>query len=410
MDIKKLQETYPTLLEYMNSNDYSRHYIRGLKTEINWILNNHESSKISSYEQACSIRSNQTSSYGMKKRYRLFYGLLKRFEEDNVFPDRRKKEPLIKRGAYHQLCPEFKNVIDTYRKTDEARGLKEHTIYGNASAGSCFLLKMQGLGHSSLSTISEEDALSFFIGEDGRAWTSSCYKKEVSAVFKADLGDFSEEAHRIHAYMPKIRPKRKTIPYLQPEEAEAIHSVLQPESHLLSLRNKAIAALLFFTGLRGCDIAALEFSDIDWDAEEIRLSQEKTGISLTLPLTPVIGNAIYDYLSEERPSSGDNHIFLSESKPYDPLKPKAMYYVAGKIYDAANIRMNSGERRGTHLFRYNLATTCIGEGVPRPVISETLGHADPDSLDYYLSSDVIHLRECALGIEKFPVCKEVFGS
>ena len=301
-------------------------------------------------------------------------------------------------------------MIDTYRKTDEARGLKEHTIYGNTSAGSCFLLKMQELGHSSLSTITEEDALSFFIGEDGRAWTSSCYKKEVSAVFKADLGDFSEEAHRIHAYMPKIRPKRKTIPYLQPEEAEAIHSVLQPESHLLSLRNKAIAALLFFTGLRGCDIAALEFSDIDWDAEEIRLSQEKTGFDLTLPLTPVIGNAIYDYLSEERPSSGDNHIFLSESKPYDPLKPKAMYYVAGKIYDAANIRMNSGERRGTHLFRYNLATTYIGEGVPRPVISETLGHADPNSLDYYLSSDVIHLRECALGTEKFPVCKEVFGS
>lgn len=410
MDIKKLQETYPALLEYMNSNNYSKHYIRLLKTEINWIINNHESSMICSYEQACSIRSDQTSSYDMKRRYRLFYGLMKRFEEYNVFPDRRRKEPLIKRGSYHQLCPEFKNVIDTYRKADEARGLKEHTIYGNASGGSCFLLKMQELGHSSLSTITEEDALSFFIGKDGKAWTSSCYKKEISSVFNADLGDFSEEAHRIHAYMPKIRPKRKTIPYLQPEEVDAIHSVIQSENQALSLRNKAIATLLFFTGLRGCDIATLEFSDIDWDAEEIRLSQEKTGIDLTLPLTPTIGNAIYDYLSKERPSSEDTHIFLSESKPYSPLKSKAMYYIAGKIYDAANIRMNSGERRGTHLFRYNLATTFIGEGTSRPVISETLGHADPDSLDYYLFSDIIHLRECALSIEKFPVGKEVFGS
>ena len=127
-----------------------------------------------------------------------------------------------------------------------------------------------------------------------------------------------------------------------------------------------------------------------------------------MPLTPTIGNAIYDYISNERPTSSDTHIFLSEQKPYDPLRSKALYSIAGKIYDAASIRMNSGERRGTHLFRYNLATSFIGKGIARPVISETLGHADPNSLDYYLFSDVIHLRECALSIERYPVCQEVF--
>ena len=55
MDIKKLQETYPKLLEYMASDDYSKHYIRLLKTEINWILNNHDCKEILSYEQACLI-------------------------------------------------------------------------------------------------------------------------------------------------------------------------------------------------------------------------------------------------------------------------------------------------------------------------------------------------------------------
>ena len=110
MDIKKLQETYPILLEYMNSNDYSKHYIRLLRTEINWILSNYESKEISSYEQACSIRSEQTFSYDLKRRYRLFYGILKRFEEDNLFPNRRRQEPLIKRGSYHvvngRFCPQ----------------------------------------------------------------------------------------------------------------------------------------------------------------------------------------------------------------------------------------------------------------------------------------------------------------
>lgn len=78
---------------------------------------------------------------------------------------------------------EFKEVIDIYCVTDKARGLKEHAIYGNASGGSCFLLKIQNLGHTSLSTITDEDTLPFFVGDDGKAWTSSCYKKEISAVY-----------------------------------------------------------------------------------------------------------------------------------------------------------------------------------------------------------------------------------
>ena len=78
---------------------------------------------------------------------------------------------------------ELKEVIDIYCVTDKARGLKEHAIYGNASGGSCFLLKIQNLGHTSLSTITDEDTLPFFVGDDGKAWTSSCYKKEISAIY-----------------------------------------------------------------------------------------------------------------------------------------------------------------------------------------------------------------------------------
>ena len=217
MDIKKLQITYPNLIEYMAAAEYFPHYIRLLKTEINWILKNHDYKEILSYEHACKVRCLETSSSEMRRRYRLFYGILKRFDENNEYPDRRRKEPLIKRGSYHKLCPEFKEVIDLYQRSAEKRGLKEHTIYGNSSGGACFLWAMQELGHTSLSNINEDDALSFFIGDDGKAWTIRCYKKEISAIFKSDLGVYTVEAQRIHAYMPKIRPKRKTVPYLQPE-------------------------------------------------------------------------------------------------------------------------------------------------------------------------------------------------
>jgi myo-inositol catabolism protein IolC len=43
----------------------------------------------------------------MQRRYRLEYGILKRFDIDGIYPDYRKKEPLIKRDAYHKLNSEF---------------------------------------------------------------------------------------------------------------------------------------------------------------------------------------------------------------------------------------------------------------------------------------------------------------
>lgn len=142
-------------------------------------------------------------------------------------------------------------MIDLYRAAGRERGLEENTIYGNASGGSCFLLAMQNRGYLTLEDITEEDAMSFFTDKNGFATLSSGYKKEIAAVFQADLGAYTEPARRVLAYLPMIRPKRKNIPYLTPEEVDAIHRMLADENNELSLRNRAIGLLLFFTGIRG---------------------------------------------------------------------------------------------------------------------------------------------------------------
>lgn len=63
---------------------------------------------------------------------------------------------------------------------------------------------------------------------------------------------------------------------------------------------------------------------IDWEADEIRIVQNKTDVPLILPLTAVIGNAIYDYIRSERPESSDSHIFLGVNRPHDPISPGAL--------------------------------------------------------------------------------------
>jgi len=177
---------------------------------------------------------------------------------------------------------------------------------------------------------------------------------------------------------------------------------------VLSFRDRAIGVLAFYTGLRSCDIAALKLNDINWEKDSIHIIQEKTGIPLTLPLRPVVGNAIYDYIKHERPDTEEETIFLTTDKKTRKLRGSSIYKTTVAIMDRAGVRVVSG-RKGIHLFRHNFVVSMLNNGVQSPVITEVLGHKSPKSIEFYLHSDMTSLKRCALSIEKYPVGKEVFG-
>ena len=336
MGFDELLSKADILIQHMREDGHSECYIRQVTTELSWLKKNGDS--FGSYESACIAREAQTASSEMKRRYRLMYGILKRFDVDGVFPDFRLKDPLFKRGAYHQLRQEFKDVIDRFAADGRERGLKEKTVKGYSSAGSLFLLAMQKRGKGSLGEITEDDVLSFFTGQSGEPAISSGFEKEIVSVLESNLGDLSCDGRRLEAFVPRIRPKCKNVQYLQPEEVEAVRGAMEDERAPLSLRDRAIGSLLLFAGLRPCDIAGLTLDDISWERDEIRIVQEKTGSPLLLPLTVPIGNAIFDYLAEGRPESSDPHVFLGLLRPHDPLTASSVWHVAGRLYDAAGIR------------------------------------------------------------------------
>ncbi|MCB2184728.1 MAG: tyrosine-type recombinase/integrase, partial [Desulfobulbaceae bacterium] len=166
---------------------------------------------------------------------------------------------------------------------------------------------------------------------------------------------------------------------------------------------------LIFQGVDVSLTLTQRVDSIDWSKDLIYIRQQKTDRPLELPLTAVVGNAIYDYLKSERPHSESKYIFVSQLKPYDRLNSRSLGRGAARLMKAAGIRQSKGDRKGFHLFRHHLATALLGNGVPQPVISRTLGHNSPNSLEPYLSADFPHLKECALSIERFPVPKEVFS-
>ena len=263
-------------------------YIRHIRENILWILKNKKHKAWQSYVDIYHDRVYKSESEDYKRNQRVSFGAIQQFDLHGEYPDRKVKNRLIKRGAYYRLIPNFKRAIDFYRTSDEVRDLEERTIRGSANNAAAFLYEMQKRGIDSLGCIGEEDALSFFLDREGNLSKRSSYKKNIASVFKVAANWKHNECRRILSYLPQIRPRRKNIQFLAPEEVASIRSAIDGEILGLSLRDRAIGKLLFFTGIRACDIADMKLSAINWETDEIHVLQQKTDQPLVLPLTATV--------------------------------------------------------------------------------------------------------------------------
>ena len=407
MNFSNLQAHYEELLSYMEMHQYSATYIDTFRSEIQRILKHADKADWKSYRDIYREYEAVLHSNDYLRNKRTIIGALEQFDLHGFFPDGRRRHSLVDRSSYHFLIPEFKELIDFYMDYELNRGKRESTIYTESHNTASFLVAMQSRGCKSLDSITEEDVLSFFLSASDRQTKSCSYRKNISAVFKAGAHWKENECRKILSFLPMLRQKRKNIQYLTLEEVSVLRKLVTDNS--LSMRNAAILALLLYTGLRGCDISGMQLGSIDWEHDVIHICQQKTEEPLELPLSSTVGNIIFDYLQHERPLSNDPHLFLTETKPYPPLKSGSIGNIVSKIMKAANLRLKTGDRKGTHIFRHNLAASLLENGISRPVISQTLGHTAPDSLEPYLRADFIHLKKCAISIDPFPVSEEVFG-
>ena len=126
-------------------------------------------------------------------------------------------------------------------------------------------------------------------------------------------------------------------------------------------------------------------------------------------MSAVVGNAIYDYLLNERKQVNCDALFPSRIGSARTILSSNIFYSVSRIMHAASVRQNEGDRKGSHIFRHRLATTLLGNDVSQVVISSVLGHSSPSSTEQYFSADFTHLKTCALDISQFPLGEEVFG-
>ena len=175
----------------------------------------------------------------------------------------------------------------------------------------------------------------------------------------------------------------------------------------LGKRNYAMLLLALRTGLRSVDIVNLKLENIHWHRNTIEVLQEKTNTPLVLPLLTDVGNAIADYILNGRPESQNPYLFLRTQAPFTNLSGRSVCYgISAKIMKDAGVRQGHADRKGFHCLRHSLAARLLPEETPLPVISSILGHRNKDSTKAYLSTNLEHLRVCALSLNGIEVSRE----
>lgn len=407
MNVENLKNNYPKLLSHMEDSGYSKGYIYTFRREIQWIISEAGLRSWECYGDVYRDYQANSSPHDILEKKHAIIGAIEQFDLHSRYPDS-KWHSFKARGSYPKLVPEFRSLIDYYGKVARESGKKESTIYMESHTASNFLFSLQEAGINHLDDVTEEAVVSLFVSQDGKRLKGHLYGKCASALLKACIPLNPDACRKVVSLLPATRHTRKNLQYLTPEEVQRVRNALDDMSNTLTLCDRAIGKLALYTGLRGCDIATMKLTSVDWDCDIIRINQQKTGNPLELPLAATVGNAIYDYLTNERPSVENPSLFLSLIGPYRGMDPNNMWNVSARIMKAAGIRQLKSERKGFHIFRHHLATTLLGNGVTQVVISCILGHSSPASTETYLSADFVHLKACALDISRFPVLEEVF--
>lgn len=292
--------------------------------------------------------------------------------------------------------PELDAIRRSYLDDLERRNLSEKTICMHDYAFRKMIEFSEISTAEELAAISPDDVERVIAG-----LASRCNARSVSALagfVRRTLGDLHRmgiiDADLSSSVLPAPARRRRAASYITAPDAARLADCLEGASK----RDKAIVLLSARLGLRDGDIAGLTFDCIDWQLDEIRIVQHKTGEPLTLPLLPEVGNAIMDYIELERPRRGDGnpYVFLRSQAPYTRLT--TVYEVVRKAQDAAGVEPIGGDCRGTHLLRRSLARRMLEAQVPMRAITDTLGHTGRESDKPYLSMDERMLRECALDL------------
>jgi integrase/recombinase XerD len=203
-----------------------------------------------------------------------------------------------------------------------------------------------------------------------------------------------------HALPPIAHWRLASLPKYLP--TETIEHVLRSCERATprGVRDWAVLLLLARLGLRAGDVAALKWSDINWQDGTLCVAG-KNRRATRLPLPQEVGEALLCYGEHHRPAVSSVYVFLTTTAPLGPLSPKTVSKIAARALRRANV---DSPIYGAHVFRHSVATTLLRQGVSLPAIGALLRHTSIETTTLYAKVDTALLHTVVRAWPEVPLC------
>ena len=174
------------------------------------------------------------------------------------------------------------------------------------------------------------------------------------------------------------RPKQ-TRPYGAEEKAQA-----------LIMRDMAIMELLYSSGLRVSEMAALDIEHMRLDLGVVRIASGKGGKERVVPVGQAAQDALTRYLKARAailPKGRDEPAALFLNRNGGRLTSRSIQRMVDKYQQGLTVSRNVGP----HALRHAMATHLLEGGADLRSVQEMLGHSSLQTTQKYLHLTVDHL-------------------
>jgi len=275
-----------------------------------------------------------------------------------------------------------------------ARGLKSSSIArykGDLSHFRLYVrLRQDDLGPEQVTARHVLEYLDYLRRERGNGDAAVNRHVTVLRVFykaMVAMGYLEPDANPL-VHFPKVKSTPRKLPTVYSEDEVAKLLDAPPRDTILGLRDRAILALLYGTGIRASECAHLTVDDVDLGNATVHVVG-KGGHERVVPLNDAVVEALLRYVHARGEVPPKGPFFVSRSK-------KAMS--RGAIYERVRTMGQHAQLTklaSPHRLRHTFATHLVKAGVSIVVIRDLLGHRCITSTQVYLHVTGRDLEEAA---------------
>lgn len=180
----------------------------------------------------------------------------------------------------------------------------------------------------------------------------------------------------------RVREPRRLPRGLDRKETQDLLASLRTD------RDRAMAGLMLFSGLRSAEVLGLSVTDVDIGRGWVRVIG-KGDKERRVPLDPDVAGLVQAYLLAERPETQVRKLFVVAKGPHrgQPLSAEGLRRVFRYHRERAGVAAGH-----PHALRHSFGTALAEAGVDLAVMQALMGHDHVDSAAAYIHLSPAHVR------------------